>query len=105
MGIVDWFINDLDTKKRALTRDLLSVAYHKKAIEMTQNTLGNSHYSLVTFYKNLGMDYGYDDNYELECEQYYKALEILERNPIYSKNEINSINTLLEKAKSYLTHD
>ena len=31
--------------------------------------------------------------------------EILERNPIYSKNEINSINTLLEKAKSYLTHD
>ena len=26
MGIVDWFINDLDTEERALTRDLLSVA-------------------------------------------------------------------------------
>ncbi len=26
MSIVDWFINDLDTEERALTRDLLSVA-------------------------------------------------------------------------------
>ena len=26
MGIVDWFINDLNTEERALTRDLLSVA-------------------------------------------------------------------------------
>ena len=26
MGIVDWFINNLDTEERALTRDLLSVA-------------------------------------------------------------------------------
>ena len=26
MSIVDWFINDLNTEERALTRDLLSVA-------------------------------------------------------------------------------
>lgn len=30
MGIVNWFINDLNTEERTLTRDLLSVAISDK---------------------------------------------------------------------------